>query len=1064
MTYLLKLLDLRRNEVPRLGLAAALFFLVQIDDGIVKSVASAVFNIRAGVENLPLMYTWIAVLFSLSMILLSWLTAKVARQRLLLGMMVGVALVFAVNAGMLFLQHSGYVVLAADYYSFLFVSSEIARTLMNFQIWIVAGGICYVSRAKVFFPLLASSAVLGDISGGFAVRFLGSLLESYQLYVLATLNMAVVIGLLRQLMRRYFVGQQGDESEAISLGENLRYFTRSYYLLLLFGLSLVIFAIYTTVHYGFNVVAYDYFHAADDSETKITEFFGFFFGLTGVATLFVTTFLLQRILRWIGTGNVYLWVGVVYVLITGLLLGVFTDGLAGISGLEWTLILVFLPVLAIFIGNLINFLLLDSVIAPTYQVLVKLVPARNSDGTRMIMEGGFMLLGGLVGAGITALHAHDILTMGELFALLLAMGFAVVFCGYLLSRSYTTELVRAVREQNFDVEDDQSMQAIKGLLANDPDFSRGLLLHRNDGVRQMGIEMLRQSPGPAVEQVCLELFDHENVRIRAAALEAFTLSSADASAATYAVLGRLDDDEGEDDLSGVKALARLINEAELGDDDRAAIGATVVRHLTAESPAGMRAECLVVLTRLDHSESASQRDEVLNALLADDEEVEALIAGIGAAGRMGAVQAHTRLLECLSHQYPAVREATVDCLGLLEQDEGFTALMGMLGDPDPDVVAAVVVVLGRAKGVKQRMVDELSQRPIKEWQGLLGALIAQDDEEGLNEALVASCRERLVEASRYLVAIDRLEKTGDPAVQLLVDQLRLQNSLVQDGVVRLLGYLGDVGVVGDLMERLGAADGEARERAIELLENIADRELLAQLMPLIESDRETQLAMAYEVSGWREVELDEVLDYLLHSPNVWTEMATIWAAFSLGREAFVDAVAGELVQQAREIMEEIKSKRGDAAMAEDQPLTTMEKITFLKESPFFASLPLEELYHIALSMEEEGARAGVSVIKEGTMGDKMYIVVSGELEVKKEGGPRFAVLGESQVFGEQALLDEEPRSASVIALGDVHLLSLQRSSLERILRRYSSIAFNMMRILSQRLREAQNSRLRRKDD
>ena len=85
------------------------------------------------------------------------------------------------------------------------------------------------------------------------------------------------------------------------------------------------------------------------------------------------------------------------------------------------------------------------------------------------------------------------------------------------------------------------------MLANDPDFSRGLLLHRNDGVRQMGIEMLRQSPGPAVEQVCLELFDHENVRIRAAALEAFTLSSADASAATAAVLGRLDDDDGEED-------------------------------------------------------------------------------------------------------------------------------------------------------------------------------------------------------------------------------------------------------------------------------------------------------------------------------------------------------------------------------------------------------------------------------------------------------------------------------------------------------------------------------------
>jgi len=144
-------------------------------------------------------------------------------------------------------------------------------------------------------------------------------------------------------------------------------------------------------------------------------------------------------------------------------------------------------------------------------------------------------------------------------------------------------------------------------------------------------------------------------------------------------------------------------------------------------------------------------------------------------------------------------------------------------------------------------------------------------------------------------------------------------------------------------------------------------------------------------------------------------------------------------------------------MTEDQPLTTMEKITFLKESPFFAALPLEELYHIALSMEEEDAKEGTVVIKEGTMGDKMYVVISGELEVKHDDGSRFAVLSEKQVFGEQALLDEEPRSASVVSLGDVQLLSLQRSSLERILRRYSSIAFNMMRILSQRLREAQAS-------
>ncbi|SVD03869.1 uncharacterized protein METZ01_LOCUS356723, partial [marine metagenome] len=46
----------------------------------------------------------------------------------------------------------------------------------------------------------------------------------------------------------------------------------------------------------------------------------------------------------------------------------------------------------------------------------------------------------------------------------------------------------------------------------------------------------------------------------------------------------------------------------------------------------------------------------------------------------------------------------------------------------------------------------------------------------------------------------------------------------------------------------------------------------------------------------------------------------------------------------------------------------------------------------------------------------------------------------------------EPRSASVISLTECRLLSLERGDLERILRRYSSIAFSMMRILSRRLR------------
>ena len=1045
---ILKLLNLRRNEVHRLVHAASIFFLVSVNDGIVKSVAAAVFNIRQGVEHLPLMYTWIAVLFSLSMALLSWLTAKIARQRLLFGLLSAVVLLLVFNTGMLLLEHQGRNLgfLHDGFYPFLFVSSELARSLVGFQIWIVAGGICYTSRAKVLFPLLAASATLGDITGGFVVRVLGTLLESYQLYGLSALNMVLVIALMRPLVRRYFISQQeGEEEECATLSENLRYFGRSTYLQLLFVLSIAIFALYTTIHYGFNVIGREHF----PSEAGITEFFGLFYGFTGLATLVVTTFLLQRLLRWMGTGNAYLWVCAVYVLVALLLIGVFEGRLP------------FPVVGSIFAFNLINFLLLDSVVAPTYQVLIKLVPQRNSDGTRMIMEGGFMLLGGLAGAGMTMLHARHLLSLSGLFTSLLVLSAFMVLCGWLLKKSYTQVLVRAVREQDIDMDDEQAMASLNQLISSSVGFSQSLLLHRADGVRQMGIEILRQNPGEAVEQVCLPLIDHENPRIRCAALDALCPDGS-GDAIIDRILPGLEDEDEEVRLSAARALSRMLGGVGgkpgvvLSPERRERVTAAIVPRLSLDAGrAVMQAEFLVILESLRHEASAPMRKKMLQGML-DSEEGEEIIAGIQAAGRTKAGQVQGQLMEFLEHAHPAVREAAIVSLETLGRKGGLEALIGMLGDPDPDVVREAVAALSRIADEDRRreMVEELKERPSKEWEGLLAALIEMDDQ-SLIGSLIVSCRERLVEASRYLVAIDLLQKQPEaPALELLIDQLKLQNQLVQNGVIRLLGYLGDVGVVGDLLERLSEEGEAAREKAIELLENIADRDLLAHLLPLLEGDSEEQISLACEVSGWGEVGLEAALRYLLGRADPWTQMGTVWAVGVLDEKRLLQELPAELPPQVGESIEEIEKKRGGSDMAaEDLPLTTMEKITFLKQSEFFAALPLEELHYIALSMEEESVRAGSEVIREGTRGDKMYIVVRGELEVKKAEGERIATIGEQQVFGDMALLDDEPRSASVVALDEVHLLSLRRSSLERILRRYSSIAFNMMRILSRRLRD-----------
>ncbi|MBT3341792.1 MAG: cyclic nucleotide-binding domain-containing protein [Gemmatimonadetes bacterium] len=1039
--------------MPRLSLAALAFYLVAVDDGIVKAVASGVFNIRVGPDHLPEMYSWIAILFCVTMIVLSWLTTRIQRHRLVMSLFFLLAIVLGINTVALIGAQSAANPVGDRFYSFLFVSSELIRNIAGFQVWIVAGGICFASRAKVLFPLLAASTTLGDISGGFLVGALGRLdWASWQIYGLAAVNTLIVIGLLRPLMRRYFVTPAGESSGgAASMRQNLDYFARSSYLRALFVLSLVLFALYTAIHYGFNVVARESF--AD--EAQITGYFGAFFAIAGLATMLTTTFLLRHVLRWLGVGNVYLWVCIIHAVAAALLIGAFGQ-------------VVPLPVLAvIFAINLLNYVLLDAVIAPTYQVLMKLVPDRNADGVRMIMEGGFMLFGGLLGAGVTALHAQSVLTLSQLFTGLALASMLMAWVGWRLRQSHRQVLIQAVKDQDFDVEDEQAMQAMRQVVAESVEFPRSLLLHADDGVREMGIEILRQNEQVAA-QVCDPLIDHDNPRIRSAALRSLGASTVDAGILDRALL-HLDDEDEEVRLSTARWLSQLVSACDLEDTQHQRVIAAVSQRLVPDAGnASLQSEFLVILERLGDEDSSTARGLMLEGLIGS-EQVDDIAAGIDVALRTG--QAGTYLLgirDHLDHHHPAVREAAVRTL-IADAEDGTRLLVDMLADPDRDVVEAAVTTLSERRAQDgenggQALLMALETASVKQWDGLSSVLSQGDDD--MVATLLPATRRRLLEAHRSRVVIELLLAAGqDEETRLLRDQLTLATDSARESAMRLLGQLGDVDVVADLVDRMGEDDAQARENAIELLENIGNRELLEPLLPLLIDDEEEQSQRAWALSGWRDVspplDLDHALGHVLEGPDPWTKMAAAWTAFRLGRSHVLNRMSegdhGDIPPQVREIMEQMSESQRDETG--DQPLTNMEKITFLKGSPFFAALPLEELYHIALSVQEEAVKAATHVIEQGSLGDKMYIVVAGQLEVRSFGdgdeeGTRVAILSDKQVFGDMSLLDDEPRSASVIADGDCRLLSLQRSDLERILRRYSSIAFSMMRILSRRLRGA----------
>lgn len=136
-------------------------------------------------------------------------------------------------------------------------------------------------------------------------------------------------------------------------------------------------------------------------------------------------------------------------------------------------------------------------------------------------------------------------------------------------------------------------------------------------------------------------------------------------------------------------------------------------------------------------------------------------------------------------------------------------------------------------------------------------------------------------------------------------------------------------------------------------------------------------------------------------------------------------------------------------------LLSIERAVFLKSAPLFADLEGEELAALADIAIEHTFQPGELVFEENQPPDHLYLVVAGRVEVFRRVDAHerpLAYLGDKECFGEMAILDEQPRSASVRALDTTTVLKIDRESFRELIFERPQIAFAIFKILSGRLR------------
>jgi CRP-like cAMP-binding protein len=127
-------------------------------------------------------------------------------------------------------------------------------------------------------------------------------------------------------------------------------------------------------------------------------------------------------------------------------------------------------------------------------------------------------------------------------------------------------------------------------------------------------------------------------------------------------------------------------------------------------------------------------------------------------------------------------------------------------------------------------------------------------------------------------------------------------------------------------------------------------------------------------------------------------------------------------------------------------------IELLQQVPLFKSLSRQQLESLAQSLRDRTFSAGSEVTTEGQSGVGFFLIEEGAATVSVQGDEK-RTLGAGDYFGEMALIDDSPRSATIVADTDLKCWGLTSWEFRPLVESNAAIAWAMLQTLAARLRE-----------
>ncbi len=965
MNRLAQALSIKPGESRMASLMIGIMLFTAMGAAVGGIGIEALFFARFGVEYLPYMFIGLGIT---SMIVSFGITAalgSIPRRILYLAIPLFIAIIL-IAARLALLAKPGWL------YPALWLGKEILNSLNGILIWGVAGVLFNTRQAKRLFPLFNASRILGQVIGGFAISLLVTAvgLENLLLVWAGTLFLAFLLSRAilgnRQIVMPAATSRQKQPPLIQEMQRGYQYVRRSR-LMRWVSLAAILFSLlYFSLALPFSRAATGQY----PNEENLAAFLGLFNGLSTAAAFLASLFIANRLFARFGVMVCILVFPIIY--------------LVGFTSLT------LLPIFAIVISfRFLQTLWLSGIADPAWQAMFNIVPTERRDQVRAFIDGvpeqaGTFIAGAILIVGEQTLEPQQLYIVGLIAAAL------CTFAIYRARTGYNEALIEALRAGNPHLF--YSEEQPFGGFGQDASAIRAALAGMNDNdpvIRRVSAEILGHLSIPEAEATLVYRLGDPDALVRASCLRA--LAQAKATSAIGRIAASLEDPEPDVRFEAIAALSALTQGSadfayqlspRLDDKDSRVSTRAASAILRIQPPFGRRGADQKIVEKA----RSFLRYTAAMGELSDREHA------IMAMGEWGDAEAFEFLVnELKDRDLPIrIRRAVLATLARIDPTQSMPYLIQALGRPDISIQEMSATLLGQVGEAAMETTLASLRNPHREEGALLALQRLPRPPEQPIEEYARTAVSRAVEYDGLMHEIKQKSRGGE-ALSLLAESLSKKSNQYGIRALRAIGLLGDREAMGLAIDILNMRNPAQRSNVIEALESIPARwrKIIQPLMHLWE---EVYQAAPNGNANWQRLLADE---------DPWIRDCALFAAHKLGEMK----------------MENIAT------------LSLMERILFLKRVPLFENLTPGDIKQVAALAQEESFSDGVTMVREGEIGDLMFIIISGEVRVLITQGQKEVEIARrkaGEYVGEMALISREPRSATVTAAGNVRALCIDQ--------------------------------------